>query len=159
MDALSGVLSPEEVAHSIQVALTPVFLLSGIGTLLNVFNQRVARVSDHMEHLHGLLAETADEVVLAHHARHLRRLARRTLALDAAILCAAVGGGSSCCAAFTLFLVSARQSGGSWVLSALFGVALACTIAALGAFLVDSLLSWHGLRRDGPMPHAPARAT
>lgn len=159
MGVLNGVLSPEEVAHSIQVALTPVFLLSGIGTLLNVFNQRVARVSDHMEHLHALLSETADEVVLAHHARHLRRLAKRTLALDAAILCAAVGGGSSCCAAFTLFLVSARQSGGSWVLSALFGVALACTIAALAAFLADSLLSWHGLRRDGPMPRSPARAT
>ncbi len=30
----------EGVAHIIQVALTPVFLLSGIGTLLNLFNTR-----------------------------------------------------------------------------------------------------------------------
>ncbi len=152
-----GVLSPDEVAHSIQVALTPVFLLSGIGTLLNVFNQRVARVSDHMEHLHALLDEPAEAAVLAQRARHLHRLGRRTLALDAAILFAGIGGATSCCAAFTLFLVSARQSGGNWVLSALFGVALACTIVALAAFLVDSLLSWHGLRRDGPMPRMPAR--
>ena len=31
----------DSVAHVIQVALTPVFLLSGIGTLLNVINTRV----------------------------------------------------------------------------------------------------------------------
>jgi hypothetical protein len=32
----------DSIAHIIQVALTPVFLLSGIGTLLNVFNTRLA---------------------------------------------------------------------------------------------------------------------
>ena len=36
----------DSIAHVIQMALTPVFLLSGIGTLLNVFNTRLARVSD-----------------------------------------------------------------------------------------------------------------
>src|SRR5690242_11924667 len=34
------------VAHVIQVALTPIFLLSGIATLLNVFATRLARVAD-----------------------------------------------------------------------------------------------------------------
>ncbi|MGH7046423.1 MAG: hypothetical protein ACREE2_08540 [Stellaceae bacterium] len=33
----------ELVAHIIQLALTPVFLLSGIATLLNVFSTRLAR--------------------------------------------------------------------------------------------------------------------
>ena len=36
----------DTVAHIIQVALTPVFLLSGIATLLNVFSSRLARVAD-----------------------------------------------------------------------------------------------------------------
>ena len=35
----------DSVAHIVQVALTPVFLLSGVGTLLNVFNTRLSRVS------------------------------------------------------------------------------------------------------------------
>ena len=40
----------ESVAHVIQVAPIPVFLLSGVGTLLNVFATRLARVTDHMKH-------------------------------------------------------------------------------------------------------------
>jgi len=39
----------DTVAHIIQVALTPVFLLSGIATLLNVFSTRLARVADRVE--------------------------------------------------------------------------------------------------------------
>ena len=37
------------IAHIIQVALTPVFLLSGIATLLNVFSTRLSRVGDRVE--------------------------------------------------------------------------------------------------------------
>ena len=48
------------VAHVIQTALTPVFLLSGIGTLLNVFNQRLSRVADQYEHISELLDKTTD---------------------------------------------------------------------------------------------------
>jgi len=39
------------VVHIIQIALTPVFLLSGIATLLNVFSTRLARVSDRVDQL------------------------------------------------------------------------------------------------------------
>jgi hypothetical protein len=38
-------------AHIIQVALTPVFLLSGIATLLNVFSTRLARVADRVDQI------------------------------------------------------------------------------------------------------------
>src|SRR4051812_512761 len=38
----------ETVAHIIQAALMPVFLLSGIATLLNVFSTRLARVADQV---------------------------------------------------------------------------------------------------------------
>ena len=44
---MQGLLNPDSsldlVAHVIQVALTPIFLLSGIATLLNVFATRLAR--------------------------------------------------------------------------------------------------------------------
>ena len=38
----------DDATHLIQVALTPVFLLSGIGALLNVFAGRLARVADQL---------------------------------------------------------------------------------------------------------------
>ena len=36
--------TPDDVAHVIQVALTPAFLLTGVSGLLNVFNARLTRI-------------------------------------------------------------------------------------------------------------------
>ncbi len=147
-----GVPAVDSVAHIIQVALTPVFLLSGIGTLLNVFNTRLARVSDHTEHAFELLANEAVDAKRAGLIRHLVRLRRRRTVLDASVICGAVGAAATCGAAFVLFLGGLRDAEiASW-LFALFGLALACTVAALVAFLADSVLAWHGLRHDGPLP-------
>jgi Protein of unknown function (DUF2721) len=142
----------DSVAHVIQVALTPVFLLSGIGTLLNVFNTRLARVSDHTEHTSELLCAATDEAEATRLRGHLARLHRRRLVLDASVVLGAVGGAATCCAAFVLFLGGLREAAiASW-LFALFGVALGCTVVALIAFVADSLLAWHGLHRGGPLP-------
>ena len=39
----------ETIAHVIQIALTPVFLFSGIATLLNVLSTRLGRVADRVD--------------------------------------------------------------------------------------------------------------
>ena len=69
----------DTVAHIVQVALTPVFLLSGIGTLLNVFNQRLARVSDHISHISALLDAGSSGELARWQERHLARLTRRPI--------------------------------------------------------------------------------
>lgn len=143
----------DTIAHVIQVALTPVFLLSGIGTLLNVFNTRLARVSDHSEHTSGLLAADPDCAEAALLRRHLRRLRVRVLALDLSIALGALGGVMTCCAVFALFVGVLRNAAAAAVLFGLFGLALAFTVGALAAFVVDTLLAWHGLRDEGPLPH------
>src|ERR1700679_704373 len=84
----------DSIAHIVQVALTPVFLLSGIGTLLNVFNTRLSRVSDHREHVTELLRDQQEDRDHALLRAHLRRLRQRTLVLDASIALGAVGGAS-----------------------------------------------------------------
>ena len=153
--ALNGSPNPDDIAavtHVIQTALTPVFLLSGVGTLLNVFNTRLARVSDHSEHLTELVNAEEDEARFARLLRHLRRLRRRRVALDVSIILGALGGASTCAAAFTLFLGGLHEAEEATGLVVLFGAALACTVGALVAFLADSVLAWHGLRIDGPMP-------
>jgi hypothetical protein len=144
----------DSVAHIIQVALTPVFLLSGIGTLLNVFNTRLSRVSDHREQVEELLRSDTGTMEPATLRAHLLRLRHRTRVLDAAIVLGAIGGASTCGAAFVLFLGSMRDAAiASW-LFILFGLALGCSACALVAFLLDSLLAWHGVRRDGSLPRS-----
>ena len=149
-----GVGGVDDVAHIIQVALTPVFLLSGIGTLLNMFNTRLNRVSDHTEHLTELADTETDPVKLGVLVSHLIRLRRRRVSLDAAVVLAATGAASTCGAAFVLFLGGLRDAQiASWLV-VLFGAALGCTVAALVAFQVESVLAWHGLSREGPMPRS-----
>jgi hypothetical protein len=143
----------EGIAHVIQVALTPVFLLSGIGTLLNLFNTRLARVSDHVEHTTDLLEADPEGEDASLLRVHLRRLRRRILALDTAMILGAMGGATTCAAAFALFVGAMRDETAASVLFVLFGLALICTVGSLAAFIADSLLAWHGLNREGPLPH------
>jgi hypothetical protein len=144
----------DSIAHVVQVALTPVFLLSGIGTLLNVFNTRLSRVSDHRAYVTDLLRGETDADRQIWLRAHLVRLRRRTLVLDASVVLGAIGGASTCGAAWVLFLGSVREAAIATWLFVLFGLALGCTACALVAFLADSVLAWHGLRREGSLPHA-----
>lgn len=142
-----------DITHIIQTALAPIFLLSGIASLLNVFNTRLVRVSDHFAHISELLdASTDDEGKAVALYTHLRRLTRRRLALDASVVFGGMAGAFTCAAAFTLFVVTLRDARDSAILIWVFGLALGFTVASLVTFIVDTLLAWHGIRRDGPMP-------
>jgi hypothetical protein len=83
------------VAHVIQVALTPIFLLSGIATLLNVFATRLARVADLVAQITKSM-EQADPDQNAELARQLLALRRRSIALDAAIVLGAIAAAATC---------------------------------------------------------------
>src|SRR3954462_13503131 len=103
----------DTVAHIIQAALTPVFLLSGIATLLNVFSTRLARVADQVEVASRALA-SADVGESRLLSRRLTRLHLRSLALDAAVILAATGGAATCAAVLALFISSLREMSNSW---------------------------------------------
>lgn len=53
---------PEEVAHIIQLAIAPVFTLAGIGALLNVMANRLARVVDRWRALETALPGAGEEL-------------------------------------------------------------------------------------------------
>src|SRR5204863_10179941 len=91
----SGGSALDPVAHIIQVALTPVVLLSGIATLLNVFSTRLARVADRVDQITKAI-ELADEGEMAPLAAQLSHVRRRFLALVAAVRLAAFGAAATC---------------------------------------------------------------
>ncbi|MBL6081990.1 DUF2721 domain-containing protein [Belnapia sp. T18] len=145
----------DSIAHVIQVALTPVFLLSGIGTLVSVINARSTHVSDQAGHAAALLLAEPDGASAALMRAHLARLRRRRFGLDAALALGGVGGAASCGAASALFVGAVRDASAATTLFVLFGLALACTVGALGALIADAGLAWHGLRTEGALPHTP----
>ncbi|WP_375393666.1 DUF2721 domain-containing protein [uncultured Sphingomonas sp.] len=124
-------------AHVVQLALTPIFLLTGLASLLNVFTTRLGRVADRVDRLNE--AAGSDR-------RQLDRLRLRSRILDGAVLFAALSGGLTCAAALTLFFGALRDSAtGAW-LFAFFGAALGCAMLALTAFSAETILSGRQVR-------------
>eukprot|EP01037_Dinobryon_pediforme_P036392 gene36392-43318_t len=126
-------------AHVVQLALTPIFLLTGLASLLNVFSTRLGRISDRVDRLAG------DAV---RHPRQLARLRLRSAALDLAVLLATLAGALTCCAALTLFVGALRNAGTGHALVAFFGSALLCAILALAAFGFETVLSGRSVREQ-----------
>jgi hypothetical protein len=143
--ASSGTFSLGDTAHVIQVSLAPAFLLTALATLLNVFSTRLARVADQVDGLAARI-EDADRDEAARLSRRLSHLRLRSLVLDAAVVLAAVGGALVGVSILTLFLGALRDAATASVLFLCFGLAVACTIAALGAFLAEILIASRVIR-------------
>jgi hypothetical protein len=136
----------ETVAHLIQIALTPVFLFSGVATLLNVLSTRLGRVADRVDALTDKY-ESADAQGRRHVEARLTVLRRRSLMLDVAVILAALAGMSTLVSAGLLFVDSLRDRAGAALFVA-FGVSLLLVIGALAAYLAEMMLASVGLRHE-----------
>src|SRR3954468_24307079 len=56
------------VAHIIQLSVAPVFLLTGVGTILNVMTNRLGRIIDRARKLEERLEVSSPELAEAIHA-------------------------------------------------------------------------------------------
>ena len=142
----------EGAAHVVQLALTPVFLLSGVAALVNVFSTRLGRVSDQADKL-----SEQDRDAPGHDLR-LELLRWRSRALDGAVVLSALAGASTCGAALALFLGAVRGSAGASLLFWLFGGAIVLTVAALACFVLEMLLAARGVRRLLDRSRRPSKA-
>jgi hypothetical protein len=123
----------------VQLALTPVFLLSGVVTLLAVFSARLARVADKVD----VLVQQSKTIA---RDRSLQSLRLRSHSLDIAVVLAALAGGLTSATVLVLFLGEVRGSGAGRLLFLAFGGAIVLTIASLAAFVVEMLLAARGVR-------------
>jgi hypothetical protein len=143
---------PDSIAHIIQVALAPAFLLSALATLLNVFSTRLGRISDKVDALSAEAARMAQagaaEAEAARLSRRLSYLRRRSFVLDVAVVLASLGGGLIGLAVLTLFVGALRDAATASILFACFGAALICTVAAIGAFMAEILMAGRGVRDE-----------
>src|SRR5438094_4908517 len=137
----------DTVAHIIQVALTPVFLLSGIATLLNVFSTRLARVADRVDAVAKALEGAAPGQARILSAR-LAHLHRRSLALDVAVVLGAIGGAATCGAVLALFVGALGEAAIASMLFVFFGFAVFCTLGGICAFTAEMLMASTGTRGE-----------
>ena len=134
-----------QIAQSIQLAVAPVFLLSGVGIVLTVLTNRLARVVDRARKLEEAAAAT-NNTDLRERQEQLRILWRRARLMNRAITLSVV------CALLVAFVVVAIFVNKFVVLdlsaaiAALFILGMLSFIAALLLFLREVFLSIAALR-------------
>lgn len=134
-----------DVAHVIQLAVAPVFLLSGVGVTLTVLTNRLARIIDRARVLEGRLGnhpETPQEKERV----ELKLLARRAHMIHRAITLGTM------CALLIALMIIALFAGAflevdlSKVIGGLFVVAMLAFVGALIGFLREIYLATGTLR-------------
>jgi hypothetical protein len=133
------------VVHVIQLAVAPVFLLSGVGVILTVLTNRLARIIDRArlleDRLHteptDRLAEMHAELSLLSHRAWMVNLAL-TLSTSCALLV--------CLVIALLFVGSALTIDLGTVISIMFVTAMAALVGGLSIFLREIYLGTANLR-------------
>ena len=134
--------SPEvmTIANAIQLSLSPVFMLAGIGALLNVLAGRLARVVDRARALEALHSGTSGP----EHERHvweLRLLDRRMAIINRSLFLAVSSAVMTCAVVALLFVaVLLKLHIGQFVAIA-FILAMLLLIASLISFMVEVRIS------------------
>ncbi len=133
------------IAHTIQVAVAPVFLLGGVGAMLGVLTSRLARIVDHARKLEGEIPLAAPGRVVAVR-KGLEQLARRARLTSRAITFC-IG-----CALFissvivVLFVGAFSRWNLSTVVAGLFILSISSLIGGLLCFLREIQLATRYLR-------------
>ncbi|WP_269620521.1 DUF2721 domain-containing protein [Zhongshania sp. BJYM1] len=128
------------ITHAIQQAVAPVFLLAGIGGILNVLTNRLARIIDRSRSLHNRLETVSEErsVVIG---EELTMLTRRARVVHRAIGFSTASALMVCVVIAMLFVSAVMGWNSSVAVASLFVLAMCFLIVALTGFLREIQLA------------------
>jgi MFS family permease len=134
-----------DIPHVIQLAIAPVFLLSGIATTLGVLTTRLGRIIDRARLLEAQLPETTGtthEIAVA----ELATLSRRAHLVNRGITLCTAAALFVCLLIGCLFLGSLLNRALVWLLAGLFIGSMVALIGGYISFLQEILTATHSLR-------------
>ena len=138
-----------DIASAIQLALAPVFLLTGIAGILNVMAGRLSRIIDRGRALTegptGLLLSQQDSIAIEKQTleqrRHLTSIAITACTVAALLVCMVIAA---------LFLEVLLGAPLKWLVGALFTAAMLALVLGLGFFLREVHLAMQSIRIPTP---------
>jgi hypothetical protein len=139
--------TPNQFLPVIQLAITPVILISGVGALMLTLTNRMGRIVDRTRTLAGLArGATGDE--RAHFESQLEIMWRRAKLIRLTVTFAGLSMLLSCVLVMAIFLDASlhREFGVELVVT--FIASVVCLIAALVNFLRDIWVSLRALRLE-----------
>jgi hypothetical protein len=137
METLSSISS---VSHVIQLAVAPVFLLSGVGAILAVLINRLGRIVDRYRSLEDGRSK-ADAGAGSVPDLEMKILSRRARLIHWAISLCTIGALFICIVIATLFIGSMLHVGVSQAIALMFVGAMLALIAGLLSFLREIALA------------------
>ena len=138
-----------DIAHAIQLAVAPVFLLSGVGVLLGVLTNRLARVVDRARAAEARLGESLADAELTKLRTNLDALARRARLINVSITLITVTALLVSLVVALLFASTFAPINLAVYVAVLFVAAMLTLVIALLAFLLEVRIAIASLRIGG----------
>ncbi|MBS0445497.1 MAG: DUF2721 domain-containing protein [Proteobacteria bacterium] len=141
----SSIATIADINHAIQLALTPVFLLTGIAGILNVMTGRLARIIDRGRQVTegsvqidpAARAVLRTEIINLDRRRHLTSRAINACTLAALLVCTVIA---------TLFIDGLLAISLRWLVGTLFTAATFALIVGLWSFLGEVRIAMQTVR-------------
>ncbi len=143
------------IAHVIQLAIAPVFLISGVATLLSVLTNRLGRIVDRARIAEEKL-DLQDDARRAAATDELRRLSTRARLVNLAIGFSTTSALLTCITIATLFLDTFLPVNLSKIIAVLFIASMLFLFLALLTFLREAITATRTLRISAT-PHASGK--
>jgi hypothetical protein len=133
------------IAHVIQLAIAPVFLISGVATLLSVLTNRLGRVVDRARVVEAEL-QSIDPAQKKEVCEELARLSTRATLINSAVIFCTICALLTCITIATLFTGTFLPVNLSKLITVLFIAAMLSLFLALLSFLREVISSTRPLR-------------
>lgn len=131
----------------IQLAITPVILISGVGALMLTLTNRMARIVDRTRVL-AVQVQAAAGDDRRHLENQLTIMWRRAKLIRMAVTFAGLSMLVACVLVIAIFAAALLETDLTGGLKVLFTASILLLIAALGAFLRDIYVSLHALKLE-----------
>lgn len=145
IEDLFQVSSLPGLAHDIQLALAPVFLLNGIAAILNMLAGRLSRIVDHARAIEAAFT-APDDPGHRRQVRDLRLLDRRMWVVNNAIFTGTASAVALCMVVAFMFLARLAGFGFARTLAVMFALSLLLLIACLVFFLIEVRMAVRAIR-------------
>jgi hypothetical protein len=147
---MTGVdLQTENVAHLIQLALGPVFLISGVGITLSMLTARLARIVDRARTLEDRRDAATDAKRIADIDQDLKYIVRRTRYINSAIGLSTTSAFLTALVVTMLFASAFTRLNAGAVIASLFVLSLVCLSLSFLMFLIEVRIATRSLRIGG----------
>lgn len=121
-----------DIAHVVQLAVAPVFLLTGVGAILSVLTTRMGRVIDRAHRIDGWIEDGKNP---DYYAKELHSLKRRLSIIHRAIIFCSLAAFLVCSVVITIFVGTYLDARIGGAVAFLFAAAMTMLMSALYLFV------------------------